>query len=64
MIDPVADPSPGERDPEEACMTVHKVPLSRLDEMLFGDDVLLPSLATAQLALRELRKRGLLPAAA
>ena len=34
---------------------------ARLDELLFGDDVLLPSLATAQLAMRELRKRGLLP---
>ena len=44
-------------------MTVHQVPISRLDELLFGDDVLLPSLATAQLALRELRKRGLVPAA-
>jgi len=42
-------------------MTVHRVPLSRLEELLYGDDVLLPSLATAQLALRELRKRGLLP---
>jgi hypothetical protein len=63
VIDPVADPSPGERDPEESCMTVHQVPISRLDELLFGDDVLLPSLATAQLALRELRKRGLVPAA-
>ena len=60
-IDPVVDPSPGERDPEECCLTFHRVPLSRLDELLFGDDVLLPSLATAQLAMRELRKRGLLP---
>jgi hypothetical protein len=58
----VADPSPGARDPEESCMTVHRVKLERLDELLFGDDVLLPSLATAQLAMRELRKRGLLPA--
>jgi hypothetical protein len=43
-------------------MTVHRVKLERLDELLFGDDVLLPSLATAQLAMRELRKRGLLAA--
>ena len=62
-IDPAPDPSPGERDPEECCLTIHRVPLSRLDELLFGDDVLLPSVVTAQLALKELRKRGLLPAA-
>ena len=60
-IDPVADPAPGARDAEEAVMTVHRVPLSRLEDLLFGEDVLPPTVMTVQLALRELRKRGLLP---
>ena len=62
-IDPVADPAPGARDAEEAVMTVHRVPLSRLDDLLFGQDVLPPTVITVQLALRELRRRGLLPPA-
>lgn len=59
-IDPRADAQPGERDAEEAGMTVHRVPLAQLEELLYGQDVLLPSVVTAQLALRELRKRGLI----
>jgi len=60
-IDPVPDPAPGARDAEESAMTIHRVPLSRLEELLYGDDVLPPTVITVQLALRELRKRGLLP---
>ncbi len=60
-IDPAPDATPGTRDPEEAHMSVHRVPLSRLEgELLYGEDVLPPATVTAQLALRELRRRGLI----
>ena len=60
-LDALPDPAPGARDAEEALMTVHRVPLSRLEELIYGEDVLVPTAVTTQLALRELRARRLIP---
>lgn len=58
---PQEDPSPGQRDIEEFSLKLLRVPVARLEEeILFGGEVLGPSLATAVLALRRLRKEGLL----
>lgn len=61
-IDPEADAAPGQRDAEEAVLTSHRLPLRQLMAMLYGDDMLLHSVATTHLAVRELVRRGLVDA--
>jgi 8-oxo-dGTP pyrophosphatase MutT (NUDIX family) len=60
VLDPECDKAPGQRDAEEAVLTSHRVPLRQLMDMLYGDDILLHSVATTHLAVRELLRRGLL----
>lgn len=59
-VEPLADAQPGPRDAEEALLSTHVVPLWRLEELLYGGDVVPHSVITAHLALRELKARGLL----
>ena len=40
-------------------MTVHRVPLSRLEELLDAGELLPPAFITATLALAELRRCGI-----
>lgn len=61
-VDPERDAAPGQRDAEEAVLTCQRMPLHRLMDLLYGDDVLLHSVATTHLAVRELMRRGLVSA--
>ena len=58
-LDAEMDSAPGHRDAEEATMTVHRVPLSRLEELLDAGELLPPAFITATLALAELRRCGI-----
>lgn len=58
-LDAEGDSAPGQRDAEEATMTVHRVPLQQLQDLLDAGALLPPAFITATLALAELRRRGI-----
>lgn len=54
------DNNPGPRDAEEAAMTAHAMPLEAFEKLLYGGELMPPTVTCAALALRELRLQGLL----
>ncbi|KAG1665097.1 hypothetical protein FOA52_007788 [Chlamydomonas sp. UWO 241] len=62
VISPTDDPNPRARDAEEHLMHVHRVDYSEFLRLITSGNMMLPSIATAFLGMRELKRRGLLPA--
>lgn len=58
-IDPVADPTPGTRDPEEIGVQVLRMSIPELMEVIYKGQMLLPSVTTSFMAIEELRRRKL-----
>ncbi|KAF5827934.1 hypothetical protein DUNSADRAFT_18519 [Dunaliella salina] len=59
VIDPKVDPKPGARDAEEF-IEVKRVGVEAFRNMSDGGDLMLPSMVTANLALKFLEKKGLI----
>ncbi|CAI7900618.1 unnamed protein product [Closterium sp. NIES-53] len=59
VIDPLPDPTPLPRDPEEFIQVLH-LPAQELDRLALGGDMLLPSVVTCTMALQYLREHKLL----
>ncbi|CAI5965832.1 unnamed protein product [Closterium sp. NIES-64] len=59
VIDPLPDPTPLPRDPEEFIQVLH-LPARDLDRLALGGDMLLPSVVTCTMALQYLREHKLL----
>lgn len=57
-IDPGVDESPGQRDPEETGLTVHRLSAAEVESALYGGDMLPPAILTWHLGVAELRRRG------
>jgi len=62
VVDPEQDLDPGARDAEEALLETERVSVVRLQELVLGGEMLMPSVSAALHALHRLRQLGLLGA--
>ena len=59
-IDPVTSVAPPERDVEEFSIQVERVSVEKFKRLMYGGDMMLPSIIGAQMALDYLEKKGML----